>query len=192
MDDTNSTTNMSGIAANERSVSSYGGSDSNNSTTVEETCRKDSLTVFKKLSYSVGHVLNDLAASMWFTYFILFYHMVLRISNTYAGLLVLIGQIADAMATPVVGYLCDNTENKYGGRKTWHLIGSIMVGVSLFFFWHQCIYCYEEPLPYQMVYFASFIIVFQVGWATVQVSHLALIPQLASDENERVGLTSLR
>ena len=150
------------------------------------------LSIGKKLAYSVGHVLNDLAASMWFTYFILFYHMVLRIGNTYAGLLVLIGQVADAMATPIVGYLCDHTDNKYGGRKTWHLVGSVMVGVSLFFFWHQCIYCNEQPIPYQILYYACFIVVFQVGWATTQVSHLALIPQLTSDPNERVGLTSLR
>lgn len=160
--------------------------------TIENAVEKVALTIPRKLAYSVGHVLNDLAASMWFTYIILFYHMVLRISNTYAGLLVLIGQIADALTTPVVGYLCDNTSNRYGGRKTWHLIGAIMVGVSLFFFWHECIYCNEQPMPYQLLYFSSFIIVFQMGWATVQVSHLALIPELTSDENERVGLTSLR
>ena len=164
----------------------------NLSSRLESAAMKEFLTIPRKLAYGVGHVLNDLAASMWFTYFILFYHMVLRISNTYAGLLVLIGQIADAMATPVVGYLCDNTENWYGGRKTWHLVGSIMVGVSLFFFWHQCIYCNEQPVKYQILYFACFIIVFQVGWATVQVSHLALIPELTPDENERVGLTSIR
>ena len=49
-----------------------------------------------------------------------------------------------------------------------------------------------------MLYWASFIIVFQFGWASVQVSHLALIPELThhlsekSGEAERVGLNSIR
>lgn len=152
----------------------------------------------RRLAYGVGHVFNDMCASMWFTYLIVFYHMVLQISNTYVGLLVLIGQTADAMATPVVGYFCDRTHNRYGGRKTWHLIGTIMVAVSFFFFWHSCIYCSNQPVGWQMLYWACFMIVFQFGWASVQVSHLALIPELThrlpekQSEEERVGLNAIR
>ena len=146
----------------------------------------------RRLAYGTGHVFNDLCASMWFTYFLLFYHLVLQIDNAYAGLLVLIGQAADALTTPIVGHLCDNTSNRYGGRKTWHLIGTGMVACSLFFFWHECIYCSEQPTNYQLLYFSSFIIVFQAGWATVQVSHLSLIPVLTSDRSTRVELNSIR
>ena len=152
----------------------------------------------RRFAYGVGHVFNDMCASMWFTYLIVFYHMVLQISNLYAGLLILIGQIADAMATPIVGYFCDRTHNRYGGRKTWHLIGTVMVAASFFFFWHTCIYCTNQSVGWQMLYWASFIVVFQFGWASVQVSHLALIPELThhlsekSGEAERVGLNSIR
>ncbi|KTF81984.1 hypothetical protein cypCar_00015686 [Cyprinus carpio] len=44
-----------------------------------------SLPAFRRLSYSVGHFLNDLCASMWFTYLLVFYHSVLGFENTYAG-----------------------------------------------------------------------------------------------------------
>ena len=146
----------------------------------------------RRFFYGLGHVFNDLCASMWFTYFILFYHLVLRISNAYAGLLVLIGQLADAMTTPVAGYLCDKTENWYGGRKTWHLVGTVMVACSVFFFWHECLDCSDQPVGYQILYFSCFIIVFQMGWAIVQVSHLALIPELTTNESIRVELNSIR
>ncbi|XP_019852296.1 PREDICTED: major facilitator superfamily domain-containing protein 12-like [Amphimedon queenslandica] len=146
----------------------------------------------RRIAYGIGHVFNDLCASMWFTYFLLFYHLVLRIDNSDAGLLVLIGQIADALTTPVIGHFCDNTSNRYGGRKTWHLIGTGMVACSLFFFWHECIYCSMQPMKYQILYFSCFIIVFQAGWATVQVSHLSLIPVLTSDKSIRVELNSIR
>eukprot|EP00731_Ephydatia_muelleri_P016743 Em0009g1167a len=129
---------------------------------------------------------------MWFSYLIVFYHLVLGIDNSLAGTLLLIGQIADACATPVIGYLCDNTRSRYGRRKIWHLAGSVMVAVSFFFFWHHCLDCQNAPSRLQILYFSSFIVVFQVGWAAVQIAHLALIPELVSNENDRVGLNSIR
>lgn len=44
-----------------------------------------SLPFVRKVSYAVGHFLNDLCASMWFTYLLVFYHSVLGLQNTYAG-----------------------------------------------------------------------------------------------------------
>lgn len=44
-----------------------------------------SLPPLRRLSYAVGHFLNDLCASMWFTYLLVFYHSVLGFQNTYAG-----------------------------------------------------------------------------------------------------------
>lgn len=153
---------------------------------------------YRKFSYGVGHVFNDLCASMWFTYLVLFYHKVVLLENTYAGLLILIGQVADAAATPIIGFLCDKTHVRYGRRKLWHLIGTIMVAISLFFFWHTCFPCkYDEngvPYPLWGViwYFSVPIIIFQFGWASVQISHLSLIPELTDDKHERVGLNAIR
>lgn len=47
-----------------------------------------SLPAVRRLSYAVGHFLNDLCASMWFTYLLVFYHSVLGLQNTYAGVFV--------------------------------------------------------------------------------------------------------
>lgn len=84
-----------------------------------------SLPAVSRLSYSVGHFLNDLCASMWFTYLLVFYHSVLGFQNTYAGVLLLVGQIADGVCTPLIGYESDRTPGcgSYGKRKTWHLVG---------------------------------------------------------------------
>lgn len=88
-----------------------------------------STTLRLQLGYGIGHVLNDVCASLWFTYFLVFFHLVLEFSSTQAGNLMLIGQVADALATPFVGYHSDHTDNfisaRYGKRKLWHLFGKI-------------------------------------------------------------------
>jgi Na+/melibiose symporter-like transporter len=46
---------------------------------------RSSLPLRQKLSYAAGHFLNDLCASMWFSYLLVFYHSVLGFQSTYAG-----------------------------------------------------------------------------------------------------------
>ena len=43
-----------------------------------------------------------------------------------------------------------------------------------------------------MIYYSAFIVVFQFGWAGVQISHLSLITDLTKDEDTRTLLTSVR
>lgn len=91
-----------------------------------------------KFGYGIGHVLNDICASVWFTYLLVYFHLVLGFTPVYAGILLLIGQIADALATPFVGYHSDKRDDfwlcRYGRRKTWHLTGT-----SLNFTSHYCL-----------------------------------------------------
>lgn len=87
-----------------------------------------SLPWYRKLSYGLGHFHNDMCASMWFTYLLVFTTRVLGFSSPRAGNLVLIGQLTDAVCTPLVGIESDRTNVhrfclKYGRRKTWHFVG---------------------------------------------------------------------
>ena len=71
-----------------------------------------------RLAFSVGHVLNDLCASMWFTYLLVFFHLVLEFDNTLSGIILLIGQVADGLATPFVGIQVGNSYSE--ARKFSH------------------------------------------------------------------------
>lgn len=137
--------------------------------------QRDLVSKKSKLAYSVGHVLNDLSASMWFSYLLVFYHSVVLFSNAAAGYLLLIGQIADAIATTFVGFESDRTRTglfKYGRRKTWHLIGVISVLVSFPFCFNVCVGCENSDLWAKFIYYTMFIIIFQFGWSCSQITHL--------------------
>ena len=81
-----------------------------------------------RLAYGVGHVLNDICASMWFTYLLVFFHYVLQFDSLLSGVVLCVGQVADALSTPFVGLQSDKDDGfwlcQYGRRKTWHLLGN--------------------------------------------------------------------
>lgn len=83
------------------------------------------LPLLQRFSYATGHFLNDLCASMWFTYFLVFFHSVLGFSSSNAGILLMVGQVADGLCTPLIGYESDRYGGslRYGRRKSWHLLG---------------------------------------------------------------------
>lgn len=149
-----------------------------------------------QMGYGIGHILNDFCASLWFTYFLVFFHLVLEFSASQAGNLMLVGQIVDAVSTPFVGYHSDQTDNsvsaRYGKRKLWHLFGTTCVLISFPFIFSECIGCTMAHKWAQMFYYAAFILIFQIGWAAVQISHLGLLPELAEDDHTRSHLTAVR
>ena len=66
-----------------------------------------------RLAYGTGHILNDLCASMWFTYLLLFFENILRFDTLYSGVVLTTGQMADGLATLSVGYFSDRDINSW-------------------------------------------------------------------------------
>lgn len=95
-----------------------------------KTKTKTKLSRWTLLSYGFGHVLNDLTSAMWFSYLLVFFHYVLQFSSSMSGIPLLIGQLADGIATPVIGILSDKGAGhwlcKFGHRRTWHFIGNFI------------------------------------------------------------------
>jgi Na+/melibiose symporter-like transporter len=115
---------------------------------------KGRLTLSERLSYGVGHVLNDLTAACWFTYLLPFLTETLTYPE--AGTVFLSGQIADAIATPLVGFThfvpadqaagiySDRTVSRFGKRKIWAAGGALLVLFSfglVFPVFNECVPC---------------------------------------------------
>jgi len=143
---------------------------------------KDKLEFRTKLSYGVGHILNDITASMWFSYMLLFFHKVAAFNNMNAGWLMFVGQTADGISTIFTCYESYRTVClQYGRRKIWHLAGVTCVSVSFPFVFSLCIVDFSHASQLSlMIYYIPFIVLFQSGWASSQVTHLSLIPEMTT------------
>ncbi|NXM89264.1 MFS12 protein, partial [Oenanthe oenanthe] len=148
-----------------------------------------------RLSFACGHFLNDACSALWFTYLLPFLHAVLGYGHGAAGGLLLAGQLADGLCTPLLGFEADRAHGcgRCGRRKGWHLAGTTCVLVSFPFVFSPCLACREStPQWAAFIYYLPFIVIFQFGWAATQVSHLALIPELVSSVHGKVELTAFR
>ncbi|VDQ12198.1 unnamed protein product [Trichobilharzia regenti] len=65
-----------------------------------------------RLSYAIGHVLNDLCASVWFTYTLVFFKFGIGIPTSMAGLIILVGQVVDGLVTPLIGVFSDKLSSQ--------------------------------------------------------------------------------
>jgi hypothetical protein len=89
--------------------------------------KRDGLTRVSLAAYSVGHFNNDLCATAWFTYVLYYVKEVVGLPSEIAGFVMLSGQLADAITTPLVGLFSDKTETRIGKRAPWYIFGTILV-----------------------------------------------------------------
>ncbi|CAI2728294.1 unnamed protein product [Schistosoma spindalis] len=60
-----------------------------------------------KIAYGTGQMLKDLVAGVICIFYIIFYEGCISLSSSQVGALLLCGQIANGLATPLIGYLSD-------------------------------------------------------------------------------------
>lgn len=157
------------------------------------TSPRNSFPFYRRIAYGTANFTNLLAVSMWFPYSVAFYQKVLLLPARSAGTIILAGQIGGALSTPLIGDWSDRCRCKVPGRrKVFQLIGMACVVLSFFFIWHECLGCASAPVDYKVLYYSSFAIMFQFGWAATQLGQVSLIPELTSDKKIQVELNSIR
>uniref|UniRef100_A0AC35U5M5 TMEM135_C_rich domain-containing protein n=1 Tax=Rhabditophanes sp. KR3021 TaxID=114890 RepID=A0AC35U5M5_9BILA len=158
-------------------------------------------SIFKReiIGFSIGHFYNDLCACMWFTYLMVFLEKVQRFESSKAGFIMLVGQVGDSLSTILVGYLSDagyipSFLKRFGKRISWHMIGTVAVASSFSFIFSGCWFCKNSANSGfgATIYLLALILLFQFGWAAVQISHLALVPEMSSCHSVRNSMQSFR
>lgn len=134
------------------------------------------LNFLQRIGYGFGHVHNDLCAAVWFSYVLLYLQKVRLIPSVTAGSLVMLGQVTDAVSTPFVGWFTD----KWSTKQRWHMFGTFLVFIS-FPLMFSVDTTSENPDDWwwSVVYYGAFMMLFQFAWAMVQITHLAIMPEMS-------------
>jgi Na+/melibiose symporter-like transporter len=143
------------------------------------------------VSYGIGHFLNDLCASCWFFFLSYYLTDILALDKDNAGYIMLAGQVADAIATPLVGIFSDKTETRWGKRTPWYFGGTLMVAVSFMLIFVNVLPSTASP-TITLIYYLVFPSLFNIGWAAVQVAHMALLPSLSLNKKIKDKMIRIR
>ncbi|MEI6055953.1 MAG: MFS transporter [Lentisphaerota bacterium] len=142
-----------------------------------------------KIAYSMG----DFGANFFFQsvsiYLMYYFTDVFMITASAAGFIFLVSKIWDAVYDPVIGYLADHTNTRWGQKRPYLLFGAIPLGITLFL-----LYAAPQIDSYSMrVVYATFtFIAVCTLYATVNVPYSAMTANLTLDFHERGSLTGFR
>jgi glycoside/pentoside/hexuronide:cation symporter, GPH family len=163
------------------------------------------LSTLNILAYAVGHVYNDMWATVWFMYLLYFITFTVEFGPGLASLALLSGQIADGISTNLVGFFIDKTKTRIGKRTPWFLFGTLLVipcFLLTFNTWTGCqlLWGEEQGVKWKngnnmvivYIYYITLPALFNIGWAAVQISTMSIIVSITYDQKQRDNLISYR
>lgn len=117
---------------------------------------------------------NDLGAATLSVYFNWYLTKIALLSPSVSGVIFLIGQVVDGIATVAVGFASDKIMTRFGKRMPWYFFGSLMVitGFAGLLVYPNFVHMHDldgNPRNESLagLYYMMSFICFNVGWAFV-------------------------
>ena len=161
--------------------------------------QKSKLNIKQRFSCGLGNVLNEIVRQMYSSFSIIFFMQVIGLSASQVGLAMLIAQITDAFTSPITGFLGDRVQipfisKKLGRRKSWHLVGTVMMAGGLPLLFNRCLVCNDYPgiSWLQPFYYYCVVVITNVASNILEINHLSITYTAAGTVQEGAALTAIR
>lgn len=148
-----------------------------------------------KLSFwtKLGFGICDLGGNLFFTMmgFYLLYFMtdIVGLAAGLAGTALMIGKIWDAVRDPTVGYISDRTRTRWGRRRPYMFVGSILLFGMMILMFTAPGYSSQGQL---FAWAALMYCLLCTAYTLVNIPYGALTPELTTDYNERTVVNAYR
>lgn len=104
------------------------------------------------------------------------------------GIIQFAPRIFDAITDPIMGFISDNTRSKWGRRRHYVFIGSIIMGIAFSFMWQLY---KQDGLDYNFWYFMIWSLVFYLGLTIFSVPFVAMGYEISNDFHERTQIMAV-
>jgi oligogalacturonide transporter len=147
------------------------------------------LTLKKRLFFGIGDFYGGGAFQLINLVYAIFLTDTVGLSMAYVGPIFLIGKLWDAITDPLMGYISDNTNSRYGRRRLYFVIGSFSVLISMILLWFP--FGFETQIAKFMAATITFML-FNTAYTIVMVPYVAHGAELAKTYNDRTKLNFTR
>lgn len=152
-----------------------------------KTAKADIVPFGQKIAFGGGHLANNLFNAA-LSIFMVVLVMSLGMNPILAGLLGALPRLMDALTDPIMGFISDNTKSKWGRRKPYILLGSVITGVSFMVMWQLNP---ENSQTYNFFYFLGVSFFFYIGYTIFATPLIGLGYEMSPDYHERTRLMAV-
>jgi len=141
----------------------------------------------------LGFGICDLGGNLFFTmmgfYLLFFMTDVVGLAAGLAGTALMIGKIWDAVTDPTIGFISDKTRTRWGRRRPFMFVGSLLLFVTMILMFTAPGYETQGQL---FIWAVVMYCLLCTAYTLVNIPYGALTPELTTDYNERTVLNAYR
>ncbi|MFT5233132.1 MAG: GPH family glycoside/pentoside/hexuronide:cation symporter [Candidatus Krumholzibacteriia bacterium] len=149
-----------------------------------KTAPEDRITFRHRLAYGAGAFVNNLLAAASGGMMIIL-NLGLGMNPALVGLLGALPRLTDAFTDPLMGYISDNTNSKWGRRRPYIFVGAFAAGIIFALLWQLP---QGRSDTFYFVFFLIGSILFYAGYTVFATPWVALGYELTPDYHERTRL----
>ncbi|WP_071516101.1 MFS transporter [Geitlerinema sp. PCC 9228] len=153
------------------------------------TPKPGELSFWTKLAFGAGDLSPALTANLQVFLLLPFLTDVAGLPAAWAGSVLMVGKVSDAVNDPIIGILSDRTRSRWGRRYPWILFGAFPFAIFFFLQWLVPQFGSATALFW---YYLIVGILFNLAYTAVNLPYTALTPELTRDYNERTNLNRFR
>lgn len=142
-----------------------------------------------KLSYGMADIYGGGAFVVISTFFTVFMTDANGIPAALAGTIPLIGKVWDAITDPIMGNIADRTSSKFGAKRFYILVGSIISAITFLLMW---VVAPMQSIGAKYAFYAVMYMLFSTGFTIVMVPYNALLPDMVDDYTVRSKFSAIR
>jgi GPH family glycoside/pentoside/hexuronide:cation symporter len=154
-----------------------------------QTAQKDKISKRSKVAYGLGAVAENTMQNGINNMANPFFNVALGVNPALLGIATCVFRIWDAVTDPIMGMISDRTESRFGRRKPYIILGSVLAGLLFALMW----WC---PLGMSTTfYFGWFLLIsilFYTAFTIFGVPFVALGYEMSPDYHERTRIMSYR
>lgn len=147
--------------------------------------KQEKLTYFSLISYASTAIPLAMLGLPLYIYLPTFYSQSVGVSVTLVGVILFVARLTDVMTDPLVGFYSDRIRTRYGKRKPFIFLGSLLLVGSFYALIHP-------PEVNIELWLFSFSILVYLGWSIVSIPYLAWSAEITSDYHEKTRLSAAR
>jgi glycoside/pentoside/hexuronide:cation symporter, GPH family len=155
----------------------------------QKTAPEDRVSIGGKVAYGMGAFAENAMQNSVTNMANPFFNVALHVSPGLLGMAVMIFRIWDAVTDPIMGWISDRTESRFGRRRPYIVTGAILGGLLFALMW----WCPMGMTPnFYFIWYLGISILFYSAFTVFGVPYVALGYELSPDYHERTRIMSFR